>query len=308
MKILIAGASGALGRPLIKTLLKSGHQVTGLASRAESVSALEALGAEACLCDVLDREAVMTVFERGRPEIVIDQLSALPRDPFDLAQALPRDAHLRLTGGAHLLDASAQFGIEQYLQQSSGFYLQATSPASLATENSPFRTEAPGHVGQSSRMYAELEERPFTYTTFKTTALRYGFIYGPGTWYEKEGVFAGHLARKQVPLIGEANSVYSFVHVEDAALATQAAIEAAIEADGGRYNVTDSTPLSYARWLPAFAHWSGMPLPPHMSLQQGLTICGAETTYCENELSGASNEKARSRLGFSPRKAPWVNA
>ncbi|TPW34670.1 NAD-dependent epimerase/dehydratase family protein [Oecophyllibacter saccharovorans] len=301
MKILIAGATGALGRPLVRKLVAKGYEVWGLGRKPEGLAWLREQGAHAAACNVLDAGEVEMLCRQVQPEAIINLLSALPADPFQLVEALPADAHLRLTGSAALLAAATACGARRYLQQSSGFYLLAPA-GQLATEQSPFRVDGPGSVGESARMYATLEERLLAVKGLETTALRYGFLYGPGTWYTREGVFARHLADKAVALIGKADGVWSFVEVEDAAEATARALTA----PSGIYDITDSTPLPYAEWLNRFAAWVHAPPPPVVSLEEGREKYGEETVYYENELSGADNTKARTVLGFAPRKAPWL--
>src|SRR6516164_3101073 len=89
-------------------------------------------------------------------------------------------------------------------------------------------------------------------------ALRYGFFYGPGTWYTREGDMGDQVRRQQVPIISEGQGVYSFVHIDDAAGATAAALEC----PPGAYNIVDGNPSPQHLWLTAFARATGAPGPP----------------------------------------------
>ncbi|MCW2266629.1 nucleoside-diphosphate-sugar epimerase [Gluconobacter cerinus] len=301
MKIFVAGASGALGRCLIARLKEAGHGVWGMAHRAESLTAIEMLGAHAVKADALNREALFAIIEKLRPDVVIDELTSLPASPFDLPKHLPIDRKLRLEGGGNLFDAAQTYGVKRYIQQSCGFYLDAGYD--LATEASSLRMSAPGNIGESARMYTALEARVRSAPTMEGVTLRYGFFYGPGTWYWPDGAFSAHLARGEVSLIGAGASTFSFVHVDDAAQATVSALTA----KPGVYNIVDNQPLQFEKWLKAYARWVGAPVPPCMTEKDAVFLMGEESVYYQNSLTGACNRKAMAALGFSPRKAPWLS-
>lgn len=301
MKVLVAGASGALGRPLITRLMDAGHEVWGLAHRSNSLEAIEKLGACPVKADALDRTDIFTLVEQIRPEVVIDQLTSLPASPFDLSARIPTDCRLRLEGGGHLFEAARHSGVQRYLQQLSGFYLDGGEK--LATEASPLRVNAPGTIGESARMYTTLEKRVLSSATMEGVGLRYGFFYGPGTWYWTDGAFSRHLEQGEVSLIGAGRSVFSFIHVDDAAQATVAALTA----EAGIYNVVDSQPVRISEWLPAYADWIGARVPSNLVEQEALSLIGEESVYYQNHLTGASNRKAMNMLGFNPQRLPWLN-
>lgn len=301
MRIFVAGASGAIGRPLIERLTREGHQVTGMMRPGEDADRLRQLGAAPAPVDAFDHDAVRAALERAEPEIVIDQLTSLPRSPADLGKALPFDRRLRIEGGGNLFAAAEKAGVRRYIQQSSGFYLAAQD--GLADEQAPLRVDAPGGVGASSTMYAELEGRVLGSTLLAGVALRYGFFYGPGTWYWTDGAMAEQVKRRAAPIIGGGGAVWSFVHVEDAAAAT----EAVLDAEPGIYNVVDDEPETVARWLPAFARWVGAPEPAQVSAEDAVKQTGAEGVYAHTLLTGASNHKAKATLAFDPRPLVWMD-
>jgi 2-alkyl-3-oxoalkanoate reductase len=300
MKVFVAGASGALGRPLVRRLLRDGHTVSGMARRPDSLAVLRKLGVEAVEGNALDRAAIHDIMGRVRPDVVIDQLTSLPESPFDLAGRLPADRHLRIEGGGNLFDAAQAHDVQRYIQQSSGFYLDAAE--GLADETSLLQTGAPGTIGESARMYDELEKRVMSTPEMVGVALRYGFFYGPGTWYWPDGAFTAHLEKEEVAVIGAGNAVFSFVHVDDAASATAAALNA----PGGVYNVVDDQPTTVSCWLPAFAKWVGAPAPSHLDAEKARSLFGEESVYYHNCLDGADNRKAVTTLDLRPRKLPWL--
>ena len=301
MKVLVAGASGALGRPLIRRLRGAGHEVWGLAHRPDSLEVIERLGACPVKADALDRAGIFTLVGQIRPEVVIDQLTSLPASPFDLPARIAADCRLRLEGGGNLFDAARTWRVRHYIQQLSGFYLNGGED--LATEASPLRVSAPGTIGKSARMYTVLEKRVLSAPTMEGVGLRYGFFYGPGTWYWPDGAFSRHLTQGEVPLIGAGRSMFSFIHVDDAAQATVTALTA----QTGIYNIVDSQPTKLSEWLPAYADWIGAGVPSHVGEQEALRLMGEESVYYQNSLTGACNQKALNMLDFIPQRLPWLN-
>ncbi|PAL23464.1 NAD-dependent epimerase/dehydratase family protein [Acetobacter syzygii] len=300
MKILVAGASGALGHPLLVQLLQAGHQVWGMAQRAQSLKNIKNLGATPVQGNALDRTGVFAMMAQLRPDCVVDQLTSLPASPLDLPQCLPADRVLRLQGGGHLFDAAVACGVGRYIQQSCGFYLNGNG--GLAGEEAPLAIAAPGHIGESARMYAALEKRVMGTPTLQGTVLRYGFFYGPRTWYWPDGAFTDLMRQRTMPLIGGGEGVFSFIHVDDAARATVSALAA----PGGVYNVVDDQSVALRLWLPAYARWVGAPAPPSVAVQVALEQGGEESVYYQTRLSGATNGKARRILGLEPCRQPWM--
>jgi 2-alkyl-3-oxoalkanoate reductase len=133
-------------------------------------------------------------------------------------------------------------------------------------------------------------------------ALRYGFFYGPGTWYTHEGDMGDQARQQRIAIIGEGQGVYSFVHIDDAARATAAALECR----PGAYNIVDGNPSPQHVWLTAFARAAGAPAPPRVSEEEVLRASGPDAVYYATRLRGASNEKAGRELGFRPRPLEWI--
>ena len=132
--------------------------------------------------------------------------------------------------------------------------------------------------------------------------LRYGFFYGPGTWFSREGDVGDQVRRREVPLIGKGGGIWNWVHIDDAAAATSAALTA----DPGVYNVVDDRPVAQSVWLPAFAKFVGAPEPPTISEEEALRNSGPDSVYYATKLRGASNQKAKGKLAFRPRPLEWL--
>jgi 2-alkyl-3-oxoalkanoate reductase len=302
MRILIAGASGAIGRALVRRLRANQHEAFALTQSPDSAAVLKEIGAEPVIADALDAAAVKAAVGQIRPDAVINELTSLPRHytPAEMKAAAERDRKVRVEGNINLLAVLRDAGVRRYLLQSSGFWY-APGPG-LADESVPLISSASPGVEAGARTYRELEARASATPGIEFVALRYGFFYGPGTWYTREGDMGDQVRQRQVPIIGEGQGVYSFVHIDDAAGATAAALEC----PPGAYNIVDGNPSPQHVWLTAFARAAGAPAPPRVSEEEALRTSGPDTVYYATRLRGASHEKARRELGFRPRPLEWV--
>jgi nucleoside-diphosphate-sugar epimerase len=261
---------------------------------------LRELGADASSADAFDAKAVRAAIEAASPEVVIDQLTWLPADPADIIKFLPNDTRLHREGGGNLLAAAQELGVGRYIVQSRGFYLDAPA-GQLADETAKLRHDAPGEIGESTCATGEYDDRVLASPSLVGVVLRYGFFYGPGTWYRPDGAAAAKVRKGQAAIIGEGNAVWSFVHIDDAIAATVASLTG----EPGIYNVVDDDPLPVAEWLPAFARWVDAPEPPRVSVTDALKTAGEEAVYYHTKLTGASNTRAKKLLGFAPRPLLW---
>jgi len=305
MKVFVAGASGAIGKPLVKALVAAGHQVVGMATKAAGIDALRNQGAQGVLLNVLDAGAVAREIEGIRPDAVIDELTSLPSryTPEEMRAAGPRDRQVRLEGGGNLFHAAATFGIRRYVMQSTGFFYAAGK--GLASETEPLAHSATPGVAAAVATYTTIEDRLFSAPSLEGIALRYGFFYGPRTYYDPEsGSVAQQVREGQYPVVEPGTGVSSFIHVEDAAAATVAALEVS----PGVYNVVDDNPAPLSVWLPAFARYLGAPEPPRITAEEAARQNGPDAVYYALQLRGASNAKAKKVFQFAPRPLEWLAA
>jgi len=304
MKIFVAGGTGAIGRPLIAELLAKGHAVIALTRSREKAQALVQQGIEPAIADVFDAEAVKKVVGRAQPEVVIEQLTALPKTYTreSMTAAAPLNARIRLEGGANVLAAAQAAGVRRYLSQSVAFY--AIPGRGLADEETPLAFDASPAIAAGSREIAELEQRLLGLPNMEGIVLRYGFFYGPGTWFNPDGDVARQVRQQQFPIIGNGDGVWSWLHIEDAGVATVAAAE---QGNPGIYLIANDQPLAVREWLPAFARWLDAPPPPQVSVEEALkTDGGADVVYYGTQMRGVSNAKAKSELNFQPRPLEWI--
>jgi 2-alkyl-3-oxoalkanoate reductase len=171
----------------------------------------------------------------------------------------------------------------------------------LADEKAKLRYDAPGEIGESTRVIGAYEDQVLASPALDGVVLRYGFFYGPGTWYRPDGAVAEQVRKREAAIIGEGNAVWSFVHIDDAIAATIASLTV----EPGIYNVVDDDPLPVSEWLPAFARWVDAPEPPRVSVERALKTAGEEAVYYHTKLTGASNSRAKAKLGFVPRPLLW---
>lgn len=305
MKVFVAGANGAIGRPVVKALLSASHEVIGAATTAAGAESLRSQGVEGVVLNVLDQDAVSRAIERFRPSAIIDELTSLPKryTPADMRAAAPRDRQGRLEGGGNLHGAAIRFGVKRYVVQSTGFFYGPGN--GLASERDELASNATPGVAGAVATYNSIETRLFADSKLEGVALRYGFFYGPGTYHDPQtGSIAQQVRDCQYPVVEPGTGVYSFIHVEDAAAATVAALEIS----PGIYNLVDDVPSSLATWLPAFASFIGAPAPPRVSEQDAVRQHGPDAAYYALKLRGASNAKAKREFGFAPRPLEWYAA
>lgn len=301
MKILIAGASGVIGQPLVDLLIHDGHEVFGITQSKERALIIAGKGAKPLILNVLEREAVFSTVANVKPEIVIDMLTHLPKEytPESMAKAAELDAKIRREGGAHLQEAAETYGAHRFIAQSSGFWYAPGS--GLADENTPFAFDASPGIASGTRLYEEIEQRVLQSNKIEGVALRFGFFYGPGTWFNPNGNVAEQIRKKQFPIIGKGEGIWNFVHIEDAAKA----IVSAIYSYPGAYNIINDHPSKMREWLPAFARFLGAEQPLWITEEEGLKQRGPDIVYYATKLRGASNAKAKHVFNFQPRSFEW---
>jgi 2-alkyl-3-oxoalkanoate reductase len=300
MKIFLAGATGALGGRLVPLLVDCGFDVVAMTRSPRKARALHDLGAEPVVADALSREAVMEAVVRSEPEVVIHQMTALTGVTslrnFDTVFA--QTNRLRTEGTDHLLSAAVAAGARRFIAQSYGNWNYEPSGTRAKTETDPFDPSPPAAQRRSLEAIRRLEAAVLGTTGIEGIALRYGNFYGPGTGIAEDGDLAALVRRRRLPIIGRGTGMWSFIHVDDAATATLAAIERGAP---GAYNVADDEPAAVADWLPELARALGAPPPRRVPAWIGRLAAGEVGVSMMTRIRGASNAKARRELGWRPR-------
>ena len=200
-----------------------------------------------------------------------------------------------------MLAAAHAAGVRRYLRQSVAFF--AVPGPGLADEDTPLAMDASPAVAADARVLAEIERRLLGSPNIEGIVLRYGFFYGPGTWFHPDGDVAQQVRQQHFPIVGNGAGVWSWLHIEDAAIATAAA---AGRGKPGIYLIANDQPLAVRQWLPAFAEWLNAPPPPQISVEDALQASGADAVYYGTQMRGASNSKAKRELSFQPRPLEWT--
>jgi 2-alkyl-3-oxoalkanoate reductase len=310
MKVFVAGATGALGRALVPQLVARGHEVVGMTRSAAKQDLLRSLGARPVVADALDPDAVAQAVASAEPEVVVHELTALSgklsvrfiRHP-ERSDASVTTNRLRTEGTDHLLASARAVGARRFVAQSIAAF--GFGPGgSLQTEADPLDPDPPAAMRPGLAAIVHLEQAVTKIEWGEGLALRYGAFYGPGTGFSlaPDAVMAAPIRKRRFPLIGDGGGVWSFVHIEDAAAATVAAVE---HGRPGIYNVVDDEPAPVREWLPALASALDAKPPRRVPRLLARLAAGEMATVMMTEVRGASNEKAKRELGWKPRYASW---
>ncbi len=293
MRVLVVGASGAIGRRLIPQLAEHGHQVTGTSRSAAKAGQLRTLGAEPAVLDVLDAGAVRALVAATRPEAIIYQATALSGVSFgrNMDRVFTPTNQLRTTGTDILLAAARGEGVPRFLAQSFAPFRYAHSGGPVKDENDPLADPPPS----ARLMFGAMAHLDEAVTAAGGIALRYGGFYG------EDDAMVTAVRKRLFPLIGDGGGMMSFIHLDDAAAATVLALDAEGPAI---YNVTDDEPALMRDWLPALAAAVGAKPPFHIPAWVGGLVMG-KTLPMMTEAKGASNAKAKKELGWTPRYPSW---
>jgi len=304
MKILLAGASGAMGQALIPRLIELNHQVVGLVGKSSSVARVDALGAIPVVVDALDAQAVEACVEKVKPQVVINQLTAIPGKldirHFDREFALTN--RLRTEGTANLMTAAVNVGCEIFVAQSFAGWPYARTGRAFKTEDDEFDPNSPSRLQTTLNALRILEDTVLSEKRIKGIVLRYGAFYGPHTSISVDGAMTDEIRGRRVPLVGAGTGVWSFVHIYDAATATVAAVTSARP---GVYNIVDDDPAPVAEWLPILAKAADAKPPFCVPSWLARLLVGEHAVAMMTETRGVSNAKAKRDLAWAPKWSSW---
>jgi nucleoside-diphosphate-sugar epimerase len=218
--------------------------------------------------------------------------------PRDYKTALVPTNRLRHEGTRNLIAAAQAAGATRFVAESVAFAYEPSGPW-VKDEQEPLAVDSPPPMDRVIGALASLERQV---GDAGGIVLRYGFLYGPGTWFASDGLFARMARRRMFPVLGSGEGRWSFIHADDAATATVAALE---RGAAGVYNIVDDEPARAADWIPAYASAMGARRPLHLPAWIGRLAAGGTAVRGMTEQRGASNVKAKSELGWEPRYASW---
>ena len=297
MKIFVAGASGALGRRLVPLLVDCGFDVVAMTRSVEKARTLHDLGAEPVVADGLVRSDVMAAVRRSEPEVVIHQMTGLTGvsglRTFD--KGFARTNRLRTEGTDNLLAAAVAAGSRRFIAQSYGNWNYEREGARAKREEDRFDPAPPPAQRRSLDAIVRLERAVLGAPGIEGIALRYGNFYGPGTGLAEDGDVAALVRKRRLPVIGAGTGVWSFVHVDDAATATLAAID---RGASGAYNVADDEPVRREVYAGTLATLIGA-RPPRFPPTWITPLFGVARALARSQR--ISNRKLRDETGWRPR-------
>jgi nucleoside-diphosphate-sugar epimerase len=304
MKVLVVGATGALGSQLVPRLVKNGHQVVGTTRSKARFLKLRDLGAMPVVMDALDPDSVARAVAEAEPDVIVHEATALAGslDMRHFDRDFAQTNRLRSEGTDHLLAAGRAAGVRRFVAQSYAGWPAERRGGTVKDEDAPFDPDPPEAMRQALAAIRHLESAVTGAWWTEGIALRYGGFYGPGTSLGPDGEHVELLRQRKFPLVGDGAGVWSFVHIEDAADATALAVE---HGRSGVYNIVDDEPAPVSEWLPVAARAVGARPPRRVPRWAGRLLAGEAAAVMMTEVRGASNEKAKRELGWQPRHASW---
>ena len=305
MKVFVAGATGALGKQLVPLLVAKGHEVVGMTRTDAKADQLRSVGAQPIVADALDADAVGRAVGEAEPDVIVHQLTAIPPKinmrRFEREFALTNG--LRTAGTDHLLSAGRAMGVKRFVAQSNAS-LYARTGGAIKREDDPLDDDPAPEMrqGLAALRYVETAVTGARWT--EGLVLRYGWFYGPGTSIALDplGSQVELLRKRQLPIVGGGTGVWSFIHIEDAATATVAAVEGG---PAGSYNVVDDEPAPVSEWAPVLAAAVGAKRPLRVPRWVGRLAAGEWATVAMTEIRGAANDKAKRELDWQLRYPSW---
>jgi 2-alkyl-3-oxoalkanoate reductase len=299
MRVFLAGATGAIGRRLVPRLVARQHQVTATTRSPDKLDLLRALGAEAVVVDGLDAVAVGEAVARAEPDAIIHQMTALGGKPdlkhFD--RWFARTNELRMKGTEHLLAAASAAGVERFIAQSYTGWTNIREGGPVKTEDDPLDPN-PAKAQTESLAAIRFLEHAVLEAPLEGIVLRYGSFYGPGA----SESLVELIRKRQLPIVGGGGGVWSWIHLDDAAAATAAALE---RGRRGVYNIVDDEPAKASECLPYLAEVVGAKPPLRVPAWLGRLAAGEAAVGVMTEARGASNAKAKRELGWLPVWSSW---
>ena len=303
MKVLLAGATGAIGTQLVPRLIAAGHEVTGTTTSESKRALLAEMGATPALMDLLDPEQVATVVADAAPDAIVHEATALTGiNPRKMEQSFAVTNRLRTEGTDHLLSAGRAAGVKRFVAQSFAGWPFARVGGAIKTEEEPLDTDPPKQMRTILEAIRYLERAVTDADWTEGVVLRYGGFYGPGTSLAPGGEQLEPIRKRRFPIIGDGNGIWSLIHIADAAEATALALE---RGEPGLYNVVDDDPAAVGEVLTVLSEEMGVGKPRRVPRWVGRLFGGEAAVVMMTEVRGASNEKAKRELGWEPRHASW---
>jgi 2-alkyl-3-oxoalkanoate reductase len=287
---------------LVPRLVRAGHAVVGLTRTPAKAASLRDLGAEPAVADALDERTLRAAVAAARPDVIVHELTDLTgaSDLRKFDRTFANSNLLRTRGTDHLLAAARDVGVKRFVAQSYCGWPYARSGGNVKSETDPLDPNPPKELQRSLDAIRYLENAVTNATGIDGVVLRYGSFYGNDTGMFDAG-FINEIRKRHVPLIGSGAGWWSFLHIDDAAEATMAAVERG----RGVYNVVDDEPTPVREWLPTLADLLGAKPPIHMPAWLARFFAGEHLVVMMTEVRAGSNAKAKNELEWRPQHPSW---
>ena len=304
MRIFVAGATGAIGLRLIPLLIQAGHIVIGLTHRPENAKLVASLGARPVVASGLDEVEIRRAVLVARPDVIVHEMTDLSgtSDLRHFERSFAATNRLRTQGLDHLMSAGRAAGTRRFIAQSFCGWPYAPEGEPVKDEDAPLEADPPKEMRRTLNALRYLESAVGASDRFEGIVLRYGVLYGPGTGiFEPE--FLDQIHHRKVPILGQGDGWWSFLHIDDAAKATAVAVESG--GARGLYNIVDDEPAPVREWLPELAFMLGAPKPRHIPLFFARMMAGEHLVHMMATQRAGSNAKAKAELPWRPGRASW---
>jgi nucleoside-diphosphate-sugar epimerase len=296
MRVLVIGASGAIGTRLVPQLIDRGHEVIGTSRSPRNTNRVRALGARPIVLDLRDPSAVREAVLETAPDAIVNEATALADVQFskNLDRSFVQTNRIRTEGTDAILAAAREAGVSRVVAQSFASLRYAREGGPVKTEDDPLDPVPIEEMQETSAAMNYLDE---AVTGAGGIALRYGAFYGAD-----DDALIEPVRKRQFPIVDEGGGVSSFIHLDDAAAATVLALEQ----DGPAiYNIVDDEPAPVRVWLPVLAEALGAKPPRRFPVWLARMFAGELGVMMGTEVRGASNAKAKRELAWTLRYPSW---
>lgn len=293
-----------VGRFLLPHLVEDGHEVVALVRTTDKAEAVEATGAEVAFADAFNSEELTAAIRRAEPEVIIHHLTALTGTgnfkKFDEEFALTNRFRTEVTDA--MLAAARTVGTRRFIAQSFCGWPFAREGGPVKSEDDPLDPDPPASFSKSLAAIRYLEDTVERTEDLQALALRFGIFYGPGTGIAEDGSIVELVRKRRMPIVGDGAGIWSFIHMQDVARATVAAMH---HGEPGTYNIVDDEPAPVSTWLPALAEAVGAKPPYNVPVWLAKLMIGDGGVSMMTKIRGGSNAKAKREFGWQPIYPSW---
>jgi 2-alkyl-3-oxoalkanoate reductase len=296
MRVLVTGASGAIGTRLVAQLVERGDEVIGTHRAPESASDLRRCGAHPMALDLLDQSAVREAVLETEPDAIVHEATALAKTSFSrsLDSTFTETNRLRTEGTEALLRAAREAEVPRFVAQSYANLRYERANTMVKGESDALDADPVAGMQETAAAMAYVDARV---TASGHTALRYGAFYGA----DNDGLVEP-VRKRRLPIAGDGGGFTSFIHLDDAATATVLSLE---HEGPAIYNIVDDEPAPMREWLPVLADALRAKPPRRVPIWLARLFAGKVGVVLATEGRGASNTRAKTELGWSLRHPSW---